>query len=173
MNETLLKIISLGAILIIIGLLIHIIFNFFSIKKPTKKIIELYRLELLFLISLMGTVGSLLLSIYFKLAACELCWYQRVFLFCIPIIAAVALIKKDIKAHVYIFWLSFVGMLFALYHTLIQTKIFTSDAVFCDPNAIVNCAIPAFTYYGFVTVPVISLALFLLLLTISYEHKNS
>jgi disulfide bond formation protein DsbB len=173
MNEVFLKFISFAALFLIIALIVHIILDIFKIQHAGKRLIATYRLELLFLISLVGTVGSLLLSIYFKLQACELCWYQRIFLFALPILTAIAIIKKHIHAHVYVFWLALTGFLFALYHSLLQTKLFiTSDAVFCNSNAAIDCAVPAFTYFGFVTIPVISLSIFLLLVYISYEHRQ-
>lgn len=172
MQQTLLKLISFGAIILIICLLIFIFLNIFNIKNPIKKMISDYRLELLFLVSLMGTVGSLLLSIYFKLGACELCWYQRVFLFCMPVITGIAIIKKHTFASVYIFWLALIGLCLSTYHALIQSKFFVSDSVFCNPNSAIDCSIPSFTYYGFVTIPVIAFSVFLLLIVISYESKK-
>ncbi len=171
MNEIILKFLSLGSIVIIIFCITYIIINLFYINNPISKFVSKYRMDLLFLISLIGVVGSLLLSFYFKLAACELCWYQRLFLFSTPVIAVIALIKKDLIANTYIFWLSLFGLIISFYHSLLQTEIFISKDVFCDPNAIIDCAIPAFTYFGFVTVPVISFSVFLLILVISYESK--
>jgi len=173
MQETLLKLISLGSLVLISLLLIFFILRIFKIKNPIEKLISTYRLELLFLISMLGTTGSVLLSVYFKLEACELCWYQRVFLFALPVITGIAIIKKDIHAHTYVFWLSLLGIFFSTYHALIQSKIFASDAIFCNPTSAVDCAIPAFTYYGFVTIPVIAFSVFLLLITISYESKKN
>jgi disulfide bond formation protein DsbB len=172
MNEILLQIFSLGAILIIIKVLLLIILDTLRVKYPFKDTVSKYRLELLFLISLMGTVGSLLLSIYFKLEACELCWYQRMFLFVIPIIATIALIKKDVSARIYIYYLALIGLSIATYHSLLQSKIFASDSVFCNPLAAVNCAVPSFTYFGFVTVPVISFSVFLLISYLAYAPNK-
>ncbi len=168
MNEILLKIISLGALLIIIKIFILIILDIFKIKYPGKDFVARHRLEYLFFISLLGTVGSLLLSIYFKLEACELCWYQRIFLFVIPVITAIALIKKDMSARIYVYYLALIGLCIAFYHSLIQSKLFASDSIFCNPFAAVDCAVPSFTYFGFVTVPVISFAVFLLISYIAY-----
>jgi hypothetical protein len=172
MQEILLKIISLGTIVLLILLFTYMVLTVCKIKNPVQKIIKNNRIQILFLISLMGTVGSILLSIYFKLAACELCWYQRVFLFSIPVITSIALIKEEARAHIYIYWLSFIGLLIAAYHSLLQSKFFAPDSVFCNPNAVIDCSIPSFTYYGFVTIPVISFTVFLMLVIISYESKK-
>lgn len=172
MQETLLKLISLGTIGLLIFCFSFVLINFFGIHNPLKKLVAKHRMDLLFVISLMGTVGSILLSVYFKLEPCELCWYQRMFLFGTPIITGLALHKKDVGAHVYVFWLSFVGLMIALYHSLIQLQFFAPNSVFCSPSSAVDCAIAAFTYYGFVTIPVISFSVFLLLVIISYDYKK-
>lgn len=172
MNDLFLKIISLGAILIIVKVTILIILNIFKINYPFKDLVSKYRLEFIFLISLMGTVGSILLSVYFKLAACELCWYQRVFLFVIPVISAIAIMKNDTKGYIYAYYLSLIGLTFSTYHSLIQSKIFASDNVFCNPTALIDCATPAFTYFGFVTVPVIAFSVFYLISYIAYAPNK-
>jgi disulfide bond formation protein DsbB len=172
MQDIFLKLISLGALILICASLLYTILNISKISNPLRPFISKYRMHLLFIVSLGGTVGSLLLSVYFKLAPCELCWYQRVFLFSSPIITGVALSRKDMQASAYIFWLSILGSLVAIYHSLLQFNLFQSDSVFCSPTSVIDCAVPAFTYFGFVTIPVISFSVFLLLLIISYDYKK-
>lgn len=173
MNDLLLKLIAFCSVLIIIFSLTYIILNIFKIHNPIKGFFSKYRLKLLFTVSLIGTLGSLLLSVYFKLVACELCWYQRMFLFVIPVITLIALIKKDYKAQIYVYWLSLIGLFFALYHSLLQSKLFVTEAIFCGPSNAIDCAIASFTYFGFVTIPVISFSVFILLTCISYESKQN
>lgn len=172
MNDLLLKFISLGAIFLIVLSLTHIILNSFKASHPSKNFFSKYRLKLLFFVSTVAVMGSLLLSFYFKLAACELCWYQRIFLFPIPVITLIALMKKDYKAHVYVYWLSVIGLFFASYHSLLQSKLFATNTVFCNPNNVVDCAIAAFSYFGFVTIPVISFSVFILLTCIAHESEK-
>jgi disulfide bond formation protein DsbB len=167
MSDLLLKIISLGSISIFVLLLFCVMIDFFDIKHPFKKIIKTYQLELLFFISLFSVVGSLMLSIYFKLPACELCWYQRIFLFCTPIITALAIYRRDMYVRIYVLVLSVIGFIIALYHALLQSGLFKRDSVFCNPNSLIDCSIPSFTYFGFVTVPIISCSIFLILIYIS------
>lgn len=171
MNELLLKSISLGAIGIIVFSSVYIVLHIFNVSNPVKTFFHEHRIKVLFAVSLMGTAGSLLLSLYFKLEACELCWYQRMFLFTIPVITLIALIKKEYKAHIYVYWLSLIGLCFALYHSLLQSKLFTADTVFCNPYNVIDCTIASFTYFGFVTIPVISFSVFILLICIAYESK--
>jgi len=129
-------------------------------------------MPLILITSIGATFGSLLLSFYFKLAPCDLCWYQRIFLFPIPVIVLIALIKKDLSARVYIFALSCVGLLIAGYHSILQVQIFKKDSVFCNTASVVDCATPDFVYYGFVTVPIISFCVFLVTLILSYPYEK-
>ncbi|MEY4440511.1 MAG: hypothetical protein RLY49_137 [Candidatus Parcubacteria bacterium] len=172
MNELILKIISIAAIFIILKILILFMLDALKIKYPLRNMMIKYRAELLFIVSLAGVVGSILLSIYFKFQACELCWYQRVFLFPLPIITAIGVLKKDSYARLYVFCLSFIGLIIAMYHSLIQSQLFVRDTIFCNPNALVDCSVPYFTYFGFVTIPVIACSVFLLISYIAYVQRK-
>lgn len=173
MQETFLQLISFGTIVLLVAIVSFLVLEFFSIKNPVKNFIKKNQMVLIFVTSLFSVVGSLSLSIYFKLAPCELCWYQRVFLFTVPIISWIAVYKKDVQARLYVFILAAVGAIIASYHALIQSTLLKSDSVFCNPISTgVDCAVPAFTYFGFVTVPVISLAVFGLIMISSYGYKD-
>ncbi len=172
MQESLLKLFSLGTIALLVFCVVFIILEIFKIKNPAKELILKAQNETIFFVSLFATTGSMLLSIYFQLAPCELCWYQRMFLFPIPIIAFIATLKKDLNARVYMFALSVVGILFATYHSFLQLNILKSVPVFCNPDAPVDCSVPQFIYYGFVTVPVMSFAVFLFLLITTYAYTK-
>jgi disulfide bond formation protein DsbB len=172
MQEQLLKLISFGAIIILFFNTAFILIESFKFKNPIKDFISKYQLNIIFIFSLASVLGSILLSVYFKLPPCELCWYQRVFLFTIPIVALIGVYKKDIQARTYVFVLASIGTAISAYHSLIQNNLFKSDSVFCNPNGGVDCAIPAFTYFGFVTIPVIAFATFTLLLILSYAYSQ-
>lgn len=172
MQETLLKLFALGTIALLAFCAVFLILELFKIKNPIKSLLFKAQTETIFFVSLFATGGSMLLSIYFQLAPCDLCWWQRMFLFPIPVIMFIATIRKDIGARVYAFALAVVGMLFAIYHSMLQLNVFKKDSVFCNPNSLVDCSVPDFVYYGFVTIPVMSFAVFLLLLIISYAYTK-
>ena len=163
---------ALGSIAIYIFVIIYVFLELFKIVNPIKIIIQKYRLYLIYTISFLGSVGSIMLTSYFMLDPCELCWYQRAFLFCIPVISIIAIIKKDITASLYVFYLSIIGSIFAVYHNLLQFGIIKTESIFCGSLSN-DCITAAFTYFGFVTIPVMSLSIFLILILISYEsHKK-
>lgn len=172
MQNQLLQFISLGSLFILWFNLMFVLVEIFKVNNPVKNFILNHRLKLISFFSIASVLGSVLLSVYFKLAPCELCWYQRLFLFSIPVISLIALYKKDAIAHLYVFTLSTIGAIIALYHSFIQFNIFKADSVFCNPGAVIDCSVPAFTYFGFVTVPVISFATFTLLMILSYAYTR-
>ena len=150
----------------------YLLLETLKIKNPIKKIIIQHQLTLIFSVALISTFGSLILSFYFKLAPCDLCWYQRIFLFPLPLIAFIGLIIKDIRARLYVFVLSCIGIVFALYHSFLQMQVFKKDTVFCNPTSLIDCATPDFVHFGFVTIPIMSLTVFLFLLILSYSYED-
>lgn len=172
MNDQILQFFSFGAVVLLVGCLVFILAEVLRLPNPAKRLIVRFQNETIFFFSLLASACSLFLSLYFQFSPCELCWYQRVFLFTIPFIAFVATVRNDVGARVYALTLSSVGLLIALYHTLLQAGILKSAPVFCNPSSVVDCAVPDFVYFGFVTIPVISCAVFLSLMVCSYVYKR-
>ncbi len=172
MNETLLKLFSLGSLVMLAGCVVFLLLELFKVKNPFKTVLIKFQNETIFFFSLIVTVLNLLLSSYFQFVPCELCWYQRVFLFVIPFISFVATVRNDTNGRVYVFVLSALGLVVALYHSLLQAGLFQKVAAFCNPNSAIECAVPYFTYYGFVTIPFMSCVVFLSLMIASYVYKK-
>jgi disulfide bond formation protein DsbB len=80
--------------------------------------LEVWYLELIFLLGSFGTLGSLYSSQILGWEVCGLCWFQRVLMYPIPLItgSAILLEKKDIRYS--ILPLSLIGALVSLYHYL-------------------------------------------------------
>ena len=172
MNEPLLKFFSFGAVILLLGCALFILLEIFKVKNPIKALLVRFQNETIFFFSLFASACSLFLSLYFQFSPCELCWYQRVFLFSIPFMSFVATIRGDLNARLYVFVLSAVGLGIAIYHTLLQANVIKNVPVFCNPSSAVDCAVPDFMYFGFVTIPVISCAVFLSLMICSYVYKK-
>jgi hypothetical protein len=116
-------------------------------------------LPLGFFISLAGTFLTLYYSEVLHYAPCDLCWFQRIFLYPQMFIFALAWYKKDRSILPYGLLLSVVGLFIASYHHLLQVgyNIYKpcSTALFA-----VDCAKPSFIEYGFVTFPFMAVVLF-------------
>ena len=68
------------------------------------KVIKKYALYIAFIQAWVATLGSLYFSEIKHLEPCVLCWYQRILMFPIAIILAVAIIRKDKKSVLSFLW---------------------------------------------------------------------
>ena len=111
------KILASAVILSQIFLIAYIIY-FFILKKKEKKVEDFFAqnsIKFVFLISLVSTFGSLFYSNIIGFIPCDLCWFQRIFMYPLVIISAVALLKKDDRGICYVIYLSVIGFLISLW----------------------------------------------------------
>jgi len=152
-------------ILIILGYIIY----FAKLKNKDSKFLEKAKnvaLPLAFFSSLLAMLMSLIYSDYLGQAACGLCWFQRIFIYSQVVLYAVAYIRNDLKIFTYTIWLSVIGGIIALYHEWLQLGY--SELIPCPTTpGLVDCAKPTFISYGFVTMPFLSLTIFLFLILIA------
>ena len=71
------------------------------------------------LIATISTLGSLFFSEIMELTPCVLCWYQRIFLFPLPIILLIGLYPVDKQVVRYALPVAIIGLLFTVYHCLL------------------------------------------------------
>ncbi len=114
---------------------------------------------IVFLLSLLSVAGTLWMQYGDNLAPCLFCWWQRVFMYPIPIITGIAIIKNNDFSEIadYILGLSIFGASFALYQHLLQ--ILPSGALIpCDASD--ACAARNVFEFGFVTIPWMAFTVF-------------
>ncbi|MCA9392272.1 disulfide bond formation protein B [candidate division WWE3 bacterium] len=112
------------------------------------------------IIALTSTLGSLYFSELQGFAPCLLCWYQRIFMYPLVFIILISIMTKDRKASRYILPLVGFGGIIAALHVYIQT--FPTSVISCTFND-VSCSDNYFTYFGFITIPVMSLVSFVVI----------
>jgi disulfide bond formation protein DsbB len=112
-----------------------------------------------FFISFGGTALSLFYSQIMHYVPCDLCWYQRIFLYPQVFLFAYAWYKKDRGILPYSLILSLVGFAVALYHHFLQIGFDLMKPCSTAPFA-VDCAKPSFIEFGFVTFPFMAVVLF-------------
>jgi disulfide bond formation protein DsbB len=118
-----------------------------------------YGLLGIFLISLFGTILTLVYSEVFGFIPCGLCWLQRVFLYPIVVISAVALVKRDLNATLYIMWLAVFGAIVGIYQHYLQMG--GSAFVSCPvAGAGADCAKRIVFEFGYITFPLMAVTLF-------------
>ncbi|NCO44228.1 disulfide bond formation protein B [Candidatus Berkelbacteria bacterium] len=109
------------------------------------------------LIALTGTLVSLYYSLIIKLPVCDLCWYQRILMYPLALIIPVGLVRLDKNLPYYVLPLTIAGAVIALYQSLLQWGII-KETLQCTSTT--SCALAQVSYYGFITIPFLSLLAF-------------
>ena len=124
--------------------------------------IKQYALYIAFLQAWVATLGSLYYSEIKHLPPCTLCWYQRILMYPLIIILGVAILRKDKNVVYYVLPFSILGAVIALYQYLLQmTPLKEPSVISCD--ALGSCSEIQIIYFGFITIPFLSLAAFVLI----------
>ena len=107
----------------------------------------------------LATAGSLYLSDVAGLVPCLLCWYQRIAMYPLVLLLGVATLVGDGRIWRYVLPLSLTGLAISVYHVTIQYRP-TLGVVSCSAEA--PCTARYLHVYGFVSIPVMAGAAFLL-----------
>ena len=169
------------SLLTIIGGIFVIIFSIVTMYLVYTKNIHKYSallgsyiFPLGFLVAFFGTALSLFYSQVLGFAPCDLCWYQRIFLYSQVFLFGFAWYRNDRAILPYSLMLSLVGFVIAGYHHLLQIGFDIMKPCSTAPFA-VDCAKPSFIEFGFVTFPLMSVVLFgflSVLLSVALYHRK-
>lgn len=140
-----------------------------SYLKPVKKILSPHAYYLLFFNTLLATLGSLFLSDIAKIPPCIFCWYQRIALYPQVVLIYITIVREEtIKP--YLLSLNIIGAGIAVYHIIIQ-RIPSASILNCDATG-VSCTKIPFEFFGYITIPVMSLTVFLVnIIILSFSRK--
>jgi disulfide bond formation protein DsbB len=105
-----------------------------------------------------ATAGSLFFSSVLEFAPCVLCWYQRILLFPLAVVLALALFPLDRGVVRYALPLAALGGLVAGYHVLVYEGWVPESLEPCAKG--VSCKEQYLEIAGFVSIPMLSLAAF-------------
>src|SRR5690606_29884142 len=120
-------------------------------------------LWLAFAIAAVATAGSLWLSGGAGFTPCTLCWYQRIAMYPLSLILAIAAWRRDLAVRVYVVPLAVIGAVISCYHIVIE-RFPDLESSSCDP--LNPCSIKWVEHFGFVTIPTMALAGFLAIVTV-------
>lgn len=127
----------------------------------TASLLEREGLALVVLVALTATLGSLFFSEVMGLVPCRFCWFQRILMYPLVIVGAVALLRDDRRAGLYVLPLSLAGIAVAGYHVLLQWGFFTESTACANSGP--PCSAIDWIAYGFITIPSLSLTAFLMI----------
>ncbi len=120
-----------------------------------------YELWLAFVVSAVATGGSLFLSEVANFVPCELCWYQRIFMYPLAIVTLLAALANDHRVARYLLPLPVIGAGFSVYHLLVENGV-VHESQSCRISAPGGCAIKWIDEFGYVTIPTLALTGFAL-----------
>ncbi|MDO8530248.1 MAG: disulfide bond formation protein B [bacterium] len=128
---------------------------------------------LAFLVALVSTAASLFYSNVVGFAPCDLCWFQRIFMYPLVILFGVALIKKDSRVVMYTLPTAIVGGIISLYQNYIYYSNGGLNAICQFTGLGVSCTKRYVFEFGYVTIPVMALTAFALIITLLLLSKRA
>jgi len=127
-----------------------------------KKNIKDYFLYLAWGQSLIAMFGSLYFSEIKHFPPCILCWYQRIFMYPLVFLIFIGIIRKDKNLPFYVLPLATIGAIIAFYHNLLYYGIISESFAPCVLG--VSCTTKFIEFFGFITIPFLSLCAFLVII---------
>jgi disulfide bond formation protein DsbB len=126
------------------------------------------------LVASVSTLGALFFGEVMQVPTCALCWYQRIFMFPLVVILPIGMFPLDRKVVRYAAPLAALGGLVAAFHVLVVAGVIPEDLKPCTQG--VPCAEQVVQWFGFVTIPLMSLvafsAIFVLLLLCHFRKPT-
>ena len=116
-------------------------------------------LLLAWVVALLSTIGALFLGEVMGRTPCNLCWFQRIFMFPLAVVLGIACYRADFTVWRYALPLAALGWLIALYHSLVYWGVLPASLEPCgegpscssaamrisghpDPGAVAGCFHP-------------------------------
>lgn len=131
-------------------------------KSPFFAFFHRYALYFAWVVSIVAVGSSLYLSEIMKFIPCNLCWYQRIFMYPIVIVLGIACYYQDRRIIRYVLPLSIIGGCVSVYHYLEQQIPALAKAIPCTVG--VPCSEDYLDWFGgYVTIPFLALIAFVLI----------
>lgn len=123
------------------------------------------------IVSIIATLGSLYFSEIRGFIPCEMCWYQRILMYPLVLILGISVFRSDFYLKWYILPISILGIVIASIHYMEQ-KIPGFGGIKPCLNG-VPCNIEYINYFGFLTIPFMSLIAFIMItLFLIFSRKD-
>ena len=116
---------------------------------------------LAWIIALLATVGSLFFSEVMGYPPCVLCWYQRIAMYPLVFVIAAGIVLRDGRVKFYALPLALAGLVISVYHNLLYYGLIPDSITPCTQG--VSCTDTQIEWFGFVTIPMMSLAAFVIM----------
>ena len=118
-------------------------------------------------IALLAALTASVLSLYYSLVVgyppCELCWWQRIFMYPQVVLFALALWLQDSRAALYSIALSVIGLGIGIYNHLLQVA--PAGTLPCPAQG-VSCSQIFYLEFGYITFPMLAITFFAFLIVL-------
>ncbi len=121
-------------------------------------------------IATVSTLGSLYFSEVARFVPCDLCWYQRIAMYPLVPMLAIASLRKDTGIAPYAMALCVAGGSISIYHMVIE-RFPSVGSGFCDPQN--PCSIIWVNRFGYLTIPTMALTGFVGIGLLMYLSRKS
>jgi disulfide bond formation protein DsbB len=121
-----------------------------------------YELWAAFVVAAIATGGSLFFSEIAHFVPCELCWYQRICMYPLSLLALFAAAHGDYRLPRYLLPFTLVGGGVSVYHLLVENKV-VGESQACLVSAPGGCGVKWINEFGYITIPTLALSAFALL----------
>lgn len=167
MAETLNYFVGIGAIILqivtVVLVALFIARKRYSFAADLLQPFAAWGIWLAFLASLSASAMSLVYSNVIGYPPCDLCWWQRIFMYPQVIIFGIALWKRDRSATLYAIVLSVIGLCIGIYNHVLQ--MFPHGSLPCPAQG-VSCAQIFYLEFGYITFPMLSITFFAFLIVL-------
>lgn len=109
-------------------------------------------------VALVASLGALFIGEVMGQPPCELCWFQRVFMFPLAIMLGIAAFRSDRGVVPYGLTLAGAGWVVSFYHFLLYFGLVSEKIRPCGSGP--SCSDEAMTLFGSVPIPLLSLSAF-------------
>jgi disulfide bond formation protein DsbB len=122
-----------------------------------------YGLLFAFGVAIISLTGSLYFSEAAHFLPCKLCWYQRIAMYPLVPILAIAAWRRDLGVRWYALPLALIGGTISIYHVLLE-RFPSLETGACDPNN--PCSLIWVERAGYLTIPTMALSAFAFIVTL-------
>ena len=170
-TDTVTTFLALLAVLALAAVVVAVVVSLWSIVRgtvpawamETRAAVAPVALPIAWAVATTCTLGSLYLSEVAKFPPCILCWYQRIAMYPLVVILAVAALRRDRQVSWYVVPLAVVGAGISIYHYLIERF---PDSVSFSCSADVPCSTVWVWKFHFLSIPAMAGIGFALIITL-------
>lgn len=124
-----------------------------------------------FIVATVASMGSLFFSEVMNFIPCNMCWYQRIFMYPLVFIFLMNLLFPDEKVFKYAMPIVVIGLSLSIYHNLLMFGIIPESALPCVQG--VPCSTKYINWFGFINIPLLSfLAYFMIFLSLLFFNRE-